>query len=356
MPTVYLGVILLGTNVLSRRFLNGEPMIDPVGGITRAYLLMSGGLDSRLAACVLREQGIAVTAISYTSPFFGADNARSAARLLGIPLVVEDFSTQILELVEHPPHGFGSHLNPCIDCHTAMIRLAGRRAERDGFQCVATGEVLNQRPMSQNRRSLDLVAEGSGYGMWLIRPLSARLLAETEPERRGWVDRSRLLDLNGRSRKPQYALAARYGVTDYPASAGGCRLTEPNFAARMKDLRNHGQVKDLHAIEMLRVGRHFRLNDKVKVIVGRDEADNAKLESLAVHGEAILDSLDLPGPIVLVSGDYSAEDLMLAAQLCVRHSDCKTGPAEIRVKTPSGERRVVAEGLPDEQVNRLRVR
>ena len=330
-------------------------MKEPAGGTVRGYVLMSGGLDSRLAACVLREQGVAVTAISFTSPFFGADNARDAALRLGLPLVVEDFTEEILRLVEHPPHGFGSYLNPCIDCHTAMIRLAGRRAEQDGFQFVATGEVLNQRPMSQNRRSLDIVADGSGYRDWLIRPLSARLLPETEPERRGWIDRGRLLDLNGRSRKPQFALAERYGVTDYPESAGGCRLTEPNFSARMKDLRNHGCVSDVHAIEMLRYGRHFRLNSKVKVIVGRDEADNNKLERLARPRDALLDTLEVPGPIIVVTGPYNDDDLLLAAQLGVRHSDRKSGAVEVRIRTGGGECRVSVVGSPDEVVNRLRV-
>jgi len=317
---------------------------------------MSGGLDSRLAVCVLRAQGIAVTGISFTSPFFGAANAEDAATRLGVPLVVEDFTECILGLLEHPPHGFGSCMNPCIDCHTAMIRLAGRRAERDGFQFVATGEVLNQRPMSQNKRSLDIVAKESGYREWLIRPLSARLLDETEPERRGWVDRSRLLSLNGRSRKPQYALAEQYGVTDYPESAGGCRLTEPNYAARLKDLRQHGQVKDLHAIGLLRCGRHFRLNDRVKVVVGRDEGDNANLERLAGPADAVLDMTEVPGPTALVTGRFDEEDLALAARVCARHSDRKTGDVGIRIRTAQGERLVRVSGEPEDKVNRLRVK
>lgn len=331
-------------------------MMDPVGGVVRGYVLMSGGLDSRLAVCVLRAQGIAVTGISFTSPFFGADNARDAAFRLGVPLVVEEFTESILGILAHPPHGFGSCMNPCIDCHMAMIRLAGLRAEREGFQFVATGEVLNQRPMSQNKRSLDIVAAGSGYRDWLIRPLSARLLDETEPERRGWVDRSRLLSLNGRSRKPQYALAEKYGVTDYPESAGGCHLTEPNYAARLRDLRNHGQVKDLHAIELLRYGRHFRLGDRVKAVIGRDEGDNAGLERLAGPGDAVLDMVDVPGPTAVVTGAYGEGDLMLAAQLCARHSDRKAGEVGIRIKTAAGERQVRVSGAPEETVNRLRVK
>lgn len=331
-------------------------MRDPNGGVVRGYVLMSGGLDSRLAVCVLRAQGIAVTGISFTSPFFGAEKARDAAARLDVPLVIEDFTPVILGLLEHPPHGFGSCMNPCIDCHTAMIRLAGQMAERDGFQFVATGEVLNQRPMSQNKRSLAIVAEGSGYRDWLIRPLSAQLLDATEPERRGWVDRSRLLSLNGRSRKPQYALAEQYGVTGYPESAGGCCLTEPNYAVRLRDLRHHGQVKDLHAIGLLKFGRHFRVNDRVKVVIGRDANDNANLERLAGAHDALLEVTDVPGPTALVTGAYGEDDLVLAARLCARHSDRKSGEVEIRMVTAAGERRMRVEGAPDEAVNRLRVK
>lgn len=317
---------------------------------------MSGGLDSRLAVCVLREQGIQVTGISFTSPFFGADKAKEAAAQFGIPLVIEEFSSRILELVEHPPHGFGSHINPCIDCHAAMVKIAGQRAEREGFQFVATGEVLNQRPMSQNKRSLRIVGEDSGYGDWLIRPLSAKLLDETEPERRGWVDRSRLLGLNGRSRKPQYALAKQYGVTNYPASAGGCRLTEPNFAVRLKDLRKHGQVKDLHAIQLLRYGRHFRLNDRVKVIVGRDEADNVALEKLAGPGEIRIETVSVMGPVGVVTGTADEKDVLLAAGLCARHSDQKTGEVEMVIKSASWEKRVMATCASADTVSQLRVK
>lgn len=331
-------------------------MIEPVDGVVRGYVLMSGGLDSRLAVCVLREQGIQVTGISFISPFFGADKAKEAAVQLGVPLVIEEFTGNILSIVEHPPHGFGSHMNPCIDCHTAMIRIAGQRAEREGFQFVATGEVLNQRPMSQTKRSLGIVAKDSGYGEWLIRPLSAKLLDESEPERRGWVDRQRLLDLNGRSRKPQYALAKQYGVTNYPASAGGCRLTEPNFAVRLRDLRNHGQVKDLHAIALLRYGRHFRLNDRVKVLVGRDEADNAMLATLAGPDEIRIETASVMGPVAVVTGPAGEAEVLLAASLCARHSDQKTGEVEMVIKSAAGERRVVVACASAEAVSQLRVR
>jgi tRNA U34 2-thiouridine synthase MnmA/TrmU len=290
-------------------------------------------LDSRLAACVLKAQGIQVTGLSFETPFFSAAKAQAAAVQLGLPIRVEPFADDLLAILEHPRHGFGSHMNPCIDCHTAMLRRAGGIMERDGFQLIATGEVLNQRPMSQTRRSLAMVAEESGYKDWILRPLCAKLLPETEPERRGWVDRNRLLDLNGRSRKPQMKLAEQYGVTDYPAAAGGCRLTEPNYAARLRDLRDHKQIKDLHAIQLLRVGRHFRLNDRVKVIVGRDAADNAAIEAAALPEEALLTVESVPGPSAVVCGTCDEADLQAACSLCARYSDAKPGQSvTIRLK------------------------
>ena len=289
--------------------------------VVRALVLMSGGLDSRLAVCILREQGIEVTGLSFETPFYNAARARSAASLLGVPLIVEEFTQDILRILKHPPHGFGSCMNPCIDCHAAMLRRAGKRMETEGFHLVATGEVLNQRPMSQTRRSLAIVAADSGYAEWVLRPLSAKLLPETEPERRGWVDRSRLLALSGRSRKPQQELAVRLGVTDYPGPAGGCRLTEPNYAARLRDLRQHGGIEDLSEIALLRVGRHFRLGPAVKLIVGRDERDNAALVERLSSRHLLLQPVEVAGPTALLESSATDADIEIAARICARYSD-----------------------------------
>jgi hypothetical protein len=322
----------------------------------RALVLLSGGLDSRLAACVLRDQGIGVQGLTFESPFFGAEAARRAAAQLGVPLVVEDFTADIVALVESPPHGFGGGMNPCIDCHAAMIRRAGRRMEAEGFHLIATGEVLDERPMSQNRRSLDIVGRESGYGDWLLRPLSARLLPETEPERRGWVDRTRLLDLSGRSRKRQMELADHYGLRDFPTPAGGCRLTEPNYAGRLRDLRRHEGLSDLRVVRLLRVGRHFRLGPAAKLIVGRNAADNAALEAAAGEGDSLLRVEGAPGPTALVPRSLDDSALRLAAAVCARYSDApRDRPAAVRVRFPGGER--VLEVVPADtaDVERLRV-
>ena len=291
-----------------------------------------------LAACVLRDQGIQVTGLCFESPFFTADKARAAAKQIGIPLIVEDFTEALIAIIEHPKHGFGSCINPCIDCHAAMIHRAGQILQRDGFDFIATGEVLNQRPMSQVRRSLDIVADDSGLKDRLLRPLSAKRLPETEPERLGWVDRSRLLALEGRSRKPQYQLAEQYGIREYPPSAGGCKLTEPNYAERVRDLRRNLQLHDRRAVELLRTGRHFRLSPKVKAIVARDARESQLLATVAQPGEPLLNTAeDVPGPTVLITGPAGEPEIEMAARLCARYSDARAAPVVTIIVTSGGK-------------------
>jgi hypothetical protein len=321
-----------------------------------ALVMMSGGLDSMLAAAVLKAQGIEVTGLCFESPFFSADKARAAAALLGIPLMVEEFTHELIPIIEHPKHGFGSCINPCIDCHAAMIKHAGKIIDRDGFTFIATGEVLNQRPMSQTKRTLNIVSEESGYGNRLLRPLSAKLLPETEAERLGWVDRSRLLDLNGRSRKPQQKLAEQYGITEYPPSAGGCKLTEPHFAGRVHDLRRNGQLRDLRAVELLKIGRHFRLSSTVKVIVGRESAENDQLEASALPGEVLLNVEVIPGPTVLVTGTATEAIILEAARLCARYSDARANPEVIiNIRSATGLRQLHVAPASDLDIERLMI-
>ena len=293
--------------------------------MVRALGLLSGGLDSILAACVLKEQGIAVTGIAFESPFFGSERAKRAAEALHIPLVVHDITVPHLAMMKKPKHGFGSNMNPCIDCHALMVGIACGIMKEKGFDFVFTGEVLNERPMSQNKRALKVVEKGSGCEGYLLRPLSAKLLEETIPEKEGKVDRERLLDLHGRSRKPQIALARKYGVTVYAQPAGGCLLTDPGFSKRLRDLRDQEGLDEVRNIHLLKIGRHFRLPSGRKVIVGRNEVENKKLEDLACAGDALLDPRGIPGPTVILPGGGSDTDLMEAARACARYSDAKSG-------------------------------
>ena len=285
----------------------------------RGFCLLSGGLDSQLAVAVLQAQGAQVEGIAFDSPFFNIAPARRAAQALGIALRVVDFTDAITTLIRNPEHGLGANLNPCRDCHAAMIRQAGQMMDAAGADFVATGEVLNQRPLSQTRRALDLVARASGYAEVLVRPLSARLLPETRPEREGRLDRSRLLGLEGRNRKPQMTLAEHYGIRDYPAPAGGCRLTEPNYCRRLRDLMDHEGLDNRRQLELLRVGRHFRLPDRRKLIVGRHQADNAALEQASADTDLLLYARDVPGPTALApegAGVDTAASARMLQVLC----------------------------------------
>jgi len=197
--------------------------------MSKALGLLSGGLDSTLAAMVLKRQGVEVSGIVFVTPFFGAERARKAARQIDIPLLVENIGEEHLAMLKNPRYGYGKNLNPCIDCHAMMFALAGRRVLAGEFDFLFSGEVLGQRPMSQNFNALQAVAKHSGCPQLILRPLSARLLPVTGMEEQGLVDRERLLDIQGRSRRRQEDLAREWGLGEYPASGGGCLLTEKSF-------------------------------------------------------------------------------------------------------------------------------
>lgn len=287
----------------------------------KGIALFSGGLDSSLAFKVIEEQGIEVSGITFETPFFGAAKARAAAMEIGLSLTVLDITEGHLQMLHAPRYGYGRNMNPCIDCHTLMLKIAGRRMEEEGADFVITGEVLGQRPMSQGRQSLAVVAKNAGYPDRIIRPLSARLLPETAPEREGKVDRARLLDIQGRGRKRQMELAAHYGITTYPAPAGGCLLTDPVFAKRLRDLFDRHPGHSVRDIELLKVGRHFRINETTKAVVGRNAMDNDTIERLAAPGDTLIRIAEVPGPTVLIPGGGDEETRLLAARLCARYSD-----------------------------------
>ena len=273
----------------------------------RGLSLMSGGLDSQLAVRVLERAGAAVEAVAFASPpFFDADRAVAAAKALGVRLHVIDFFPDEAAILKAPPHGFGGAMNPCIDCHATMIRRAGELMARLGYDFVATGEVRGQRPMSQNAQSLLTVEKASGLKGRLVRPLSAKFLEPTIPELEGKLDREKLLDLSGRARDRQIALAAEFGIVDYPSPAGGCKLTEDAFGHRLRDLMEHEGFGDRSLIEMLSVGRRFRLPDGTGVILGRNAEENARLAKCA---GTVVAFDDVPGPTALVPAVKSEADL-----------------------------------------------
>ncbi|RJX35409.1 MAG: tRNA 4-thiouridine(8) synthase ThiI [Desulfarculus sp.] len=301
----------------------------------RALGIFSGGLDSMLACLLLRRAGVEVEAVTFQTPFFGPERARRSARHIGVPLRVAPVGPVHLEIVKNPPHGYGSNLNPCIDCHAFMFSQAGQILRAEGFDFLFSGEVLGQRPMSQNRQALALVAKLSGCGGLILRPLSAQNLPPTAMEAEGLVDREKLGALSGRSRKPQMALAAELGVTDYPAPAGGCLLTEPGFSRRLRDLLEHQPGAGVEEVELLKHGRHLRLSPRAKLVVGRNQADNQALEQAAPPGALRLRALGAPGPLGLYLGPPEAEDLRLAAAILAGYGKAAPGE-EVRVQVEEG--------------------
>lgn len=280
----------------------------------RGLSLMSGGLDSRLAVRVLQRAGADVEAVAFETPFFKADTARRAAQALGVKLHVVDFTDEEVALIENPPHGFGGAMNPCIDCHAAMIRRAGEMMRELGYDFVATGEVRGQRPMSQNAQSLLTVEKASGMRGRLVRPMSAKLLEPTIPEIEGILDREKLLDISGRSRDRQIALAAEFGITDYPSPAGGCKLTEEAFGRKLKDLKEHEGLKSRALLDLLVVGRRFRLPGGSSVILGRDAGENALLGK-GSFAAVLKPTNGIVGPTAAIPVLASDSDLVLAQEL-----------------------------------------
>jgi hypothetical protein len=321
----------------------------------RGLGLISGGLDSMLAARLLMEQGIAVTGIAFTTPFFGSANAEAAAARVGFPLIVRDITVPHLAIVKDPPSGYGQHMNPCIDCHALMLRVAGEVLDAEGFDFLFTGEVLNERPMSQSLRSLNRVVNLSGRRGLVLRPLSARRLEETLVERDGRVDRARLLNLEGRSRKPQFALAARWGIADYPTPAGGCMLCDTGFSRRLKDLLDHGPEADAHTLELLKIGRQFRIRDGVVAAVGKNLAHNRALEALAGPGDLLLRTKGVPGPVAVISGAADDADVAVAAGIIARYSDGHAGQVRVVVEGGGDARELLVDPIaPAELLARQR--
>ncbi len=266
---------------------------------SKALVLLSGGLDSILAAKVLKNQGIKVTALSFKSYFFNVSDAQKAAKHLRIPLKVVDFSKEHLKMVKSPMHGYGKSMNPCVDCHSLMLRKAKEIMKKEKFDFVATGEVLGERPMSQNLRALIIVEIQSSLKGYLLRPLSAKLLEPTIVEKKGLVNRDELLNISGRSRKRQIALAKKWKIKHYPTPAGGCLLTDPGFSKRLKELFDKYSSCDGNDIELLKLGRHF-WEGKIKIIVGRNEEENKKIEKLREKRNILIEMETYPGPLTLI--------------------------------------------------------
>jgi tRNA-specific 2-thiouridylase len=293
--------------------------------MTRALAMISGGLDSILAAKLIKEQGIEVIGICFRSYFFNEENAKRMTKQIGIQLEVIDFSKEHFDMVRDPKHGWGKNMNPCIDCHSMMMRYSGELLEKFNADFIITGEVLNQRPMSQNRSALDVVKKQSGFSDKILRPLCAKNLKETQMEIDGLVDREKLLDISGRNRKPQMALADKWGIKDYPSPAGGCKLTEPNYSIRLKEVLDRKEDVTEKDIHLLKYGRHFISENNTKVIVSRTGEEGEKIKQLLNNKDMMFITSKFNGAMVIIpEGDNPTDgDLIFACRLAVRYSKGK---------------------------------
>ncbi|MEE9524157.1 MAG: hypothetical protein V3V59_05325 [Thermodesulfovibrionales bacterium] len=300
----------------------------------KAISLLSGGLDSTLAILVLLKQDIDVTAITYLT-HFGCDISDTsscsrdpfpAAEKYGFQVKLSHLADKFMDIVKNPKYGHGKNMNPCIDCRILMLREAKQLMEIIGADFLVTGEVLGQRPMSQRKDTFPLIDREAGVEGLVLRPLSAKLLKPTIAEIKGFVDRDGLYDFSGRTRKPQMALAEELGLHDYPAPAGGCLLTDPIYSYRLKELLMHDPDPDTREINLLQVGRHFRVSEHCKIIIGRNHPENEKLSSLTAKNDWILWVENYGSPTTIITGNPDQGTIEAAAAMTARYSDAKYLP------------------------------
>lgn len=331
----------------------------------KALALLSGGLDSTLAIKVILEQGLEVEALNFFTAFCqcnrksgcGGYEAKKVADKFGIKLKVFNLDAEYIQMVKNPKFGYGKNLNPCIDCRIFMHQKAKQYMQQIGASFIITGEVLGQRPMSQHKAALNIIDRESDLKGLVLRPLSAKLLPLTIPEKEGWVEREKLLEITGRSRKPQMALAKNYKINDYPCPAGGCLLTDAGFSRRMRDLMDYLEPT-LNNIELLKLGRHFRFSPLAKVIVGRNKEENEKIVNLRISGDFYFYPVEDKGPVAIGRGKFSREDIVDASKIVARYSDNYTN-GKIKIANliwPDGKVSLLqVEPMQDAQLEKLRL-
>jgi len=300
----------------------------------KILVLFSGGLDSILVAKMLKEQGTEIELINFFTIFFGPETARQSAKEINLPLREVDMSEDFLVVLKKPKHGWGAGLNPCIDCHALMLKKAGQIMKEEGFNAVATGEVLGERPMSQNRQALNIVEKDAEMAGYLLRPLSAKLLEPTLSEKEGLIDREKMLDISGRRRDKQMAMAKEFGIKNYPSPGGGCALTQKGFAARLLELKKNKPDFSVHDAKLAIIGRHFWITLQraqgilpertpqprgeskadTQIILGRDKEENEFLKSQVKEGEVFIIPINFNGPEALIKGNKISDEIINQAK------------------------------------------
>jgi len=302
----------------------------------KVVALLSGGLDSRLAVKMMQNQGFEVEAVAIKTPFCDFDcgrgcgfEIRETADTLGVKLKTVYLGDDYIEMLKHPKHGFGSGMNPCIDCRAMMFEAGKKHMEEIGAEFIISGEVLGQRPMSQHAPALRTIEKESGLEGKIVRPLSAALLPPTEPELKGLIKREDLGKIRGRSRKDQLEMAQEFGIENPPNAGGGCLLTDPAFAIRVKDLFKHTETPTTNDIDLLKIGRHFRFDENTKLIVGRNKDENEIIKSLALDGDILLEAKDHVGPVTLIRGENAQDHVEFGAAITLRYGDAPKGTPSV---------------------------
>jgi tRNA U34 2-thiouridine synthase MnmA/TrmU len=324
----------------------------------KALALFSGGLDSTVALKLILEQGMKVEAVNFVTPFCqcrkGGCGAAEAAKAFNVPLKVFNAGNEYLKMVRKPKFGYGKNLNPCIDCRIFMLKKAKKYADAIGAAFIFTGEVLDQRPMSQHKRTLDLIEKEAGLEGKILRPLSAKLLPPTEAEEQRFVDRKKLLSISGRSRKKQIELAKQFNIVNYPCPSGGCLLTDRNFAKKLADLFAHKKHVSMKDVYLLKLGRHFRFK-KNKIIVGRNEAENQMLLRAKLAYDYCFEVPDCGSPISILQGPKTASAIEKAACLTKYYSDNKAPSVQVNFGKSKLDRRTVVSAPTAAEVTTLRI-
>ena len=329
----------------------------------RAVALFSGGLDSMLAIKLMLEQGIEVHALNFLTVFCTCTSkgcmhqATKAAKDLGVPLKVMNITMEYMDIIKNPKHGRGRAMNPCIDCRIFTFKKAKAFMEDIGASFIITGEVLGQRPMSQRRNAIELIEKRSGLEGLVVRPLSAKLFEPSFPEKQGIVDREKLVGIQGRQRETQIKLAEEFGINEYPCPAGGCLLTDVGFSRKVKDLFEYIPDYNISDMHLLKIGRQFRISDKLKLFVGRDKSENERLLSFTQANDYIFDVVDIPSPIALARGRVGREEIETISSILLRYSDAKSNGVQVsyRIFPSDNMQSLKVEPATEQTLSRFRI-
>lgn len=329
----------------------------------KVVALLSGGLDSQLAVRMMQEQGFEVSAVAIKTPFCDFDcgrgcgfEIRERADDLNVNLKTVYLGDEYIEMLKHPKYGIGAGFNPCIDCRAMMFDAAKKHMDEIGAEFIISGEVLGQRPMSQHGPALRTIEKESGLVGKIVRPLSAALLPETDPERNGLIKRENLGMIKGRTRRAQLDMAKKYGIENPPNAGGGCLLTDPSFGLRAKDLFAHTETPTINDIDLLKIGRHFRFDEQTKFVVGRNKDENEMIKAIALPGDILFQARDHMGPVSILRGKNADVYVKFASSITLRYSDAPKGEqALVIINKDNTKEEIIVQHAEEESYIKFRI-